>query len=169
MRSHLNLVFCCLVSRLYAHSKNYDMDLTLDYNIELFPLQSGESFALALSSSLQRGGASKTDDEEEKEQDVWRPDGKGRRGLEDDYDYVMYGKVRISTLYSPCAFETANLLFSRCTSLMGPPAISCMCRSGDGNFALADFSPLQDRICLVWWPPHVTNGLVSPSDKHRFG
>ncbi|TEB39221.1 RNA polymerase I [Coprinellus micaceus] len=80
------------VSRLYAHSKNYDMDLTLDYNIELFPLQSGESFALALSSSLQRGGASKTDDEE-KEQDVWRPDGKGRRGLEDDYDYVMYGKV----------------------------------------------------------------------------
>lgn len=70
------------------------MDLTLDYNIELVPLQSGQSFALALSSSLQRGGASKTDgDDEEKEQDVWRPDGKGRRGLEDDYDYVMYGKV----------------------------------------------------------------------------
>ena len=74
------------------------MDLTLDYNIELFPLQSGESFALALSSSLQRGGASKADDDEEKEQDVWRPDGKGRRGLEDDYDYVMYGKVRTHVL-----------------------------------------------------------------------
>lgn len=84
------------VSRLYAHSKNYDMDLTLDYNIELFPLEAGQSFALALSSTLQRGGASKADgaDEEDKEQDVWRPDGKGRRGLEDDYDYVMYGKVR---------------------------------------------------------------------------
>ncbi|KAF5336851.1 hypothetical protein D9611_003324 [Ephemerocybe angulata] len=83
------------VSRLYAHSKNYDMDLTLDYNIELFPLESGQSFALALSSTLQRGGASKVDggDGEDKEQDVWRPDGKGRRGLEDDYDYVMYGKV----------------------------------------------------------------------------
>lgn len=87
------------------------MDLTLDYNIELFPLRSGESFALALSSSLQSGGASKTDDEEEKEQDVWRPDGKGRRGLEDDYDYVMYGKVRIPALLAhskgPCPFAVS--------------------------------------------------------------
>ncbi|KAG2354256.1 RNA polymerase [Suillus spraguei] len=62
------------VSRLYARSKNYDMDLTLDYNIELFPLVNGE-------------------DGEDKDRDVWRPDGKGRRGLEEDYDYVMYGKV----------------------------------------------------------------------------
>jgi len=71
------------------------MDLTLDYNIELFPLENGQSFALALSSSLQRGGVSKEGDDEEKEPDVWRPDGKGRRGLEDDYDYVMYGKVNL--------------------------------------------------------------------------
>ncbi|KAH9946777.1 hypothetical protein B0H21DRAFT_778895 [Amylocystis lapponica] len=73
------------VSRLYAHSKNYDMDLTLDYNFELYPLQKDQSFALALASSLAR--------EEEKDRDVWRPDGKGRRGLEEDYEYVMYGKV----------------------------------------------------------------------------
>ncbi|KAF7339731.1 DNA-directed RNA polymerases I, II, and III subunit RPABC3 [Mycena sanguinolenta] len=39
------------VSRLYAQSKNYDMRLTLDYNIELFPLVNGQSFALALASS----------------------------------------------------------------------------------------------------------------------
>ncbi|KAK7064485.1 hypothetical protein R3P38DRAFT_2824824 [Favolaschia claudopus] len=89
------------VSRLYAHSKNYDMDLTLDYNIELFPLQQDQSFALALASSLARGGAQATtsgaegtaDDPEDKDRDVWRPDGKGRRGLEEDYEYVMYGKV----------------------------------------------------------------------------
>ncbi|KDQ63798.1 hypothetical protein JAAARDRAFT_29844 [Jaapia argillacea MUCL 33604] len=85
------------VSRLYAHSKNYDMDLTLDYNIELFPLQKDQSFALALATSLVRGGAAPSGgaggEEEEKEKDVWRPDGKGRRGLEEDYDYVMYGKV----------------------------------------------------------------------------
>ncbi|OBZ78971.1 DNA-directed RNA polymerases I, II, and III subunit RPABC3 [Grifola frondosa] len=83
------------VSRLYAHSKNYDMDLTLDYNIELFPLQKDQSFALALASSLARGpqAAGGTTEEEEKDRDVWRPDGKGRRGLEEDYDYVMYGKV----------------------------------------------------------------------------
>ncbi|KAJ7666429.1 hypothetical protein B0H17DRAFT_950918 [Mycena rosella] len=89
------------VSRLYAHSKNYDMDLTLDYNIELFPLEEGQSFALALASSLARGGTQQTatgadgntEDADDKDRDVWRPDGKGRRGLEEDYEYVMYGKV----------------------------------------------------------------------------
>ncbi|KAG6901900.1 hypothetical protein C0995_006738 [Termitomyces sp. Mi166 len=89
------------VSRLYAHSKNYEMDLTLDYNVELFPLQNEDNFALALATSLARGGAhtganttdGAEDTADEKERDVWRPDGKGRRGLEDDYDYVMYGKV----------------------------------------------------------------------------
>ncbi|KAI0778076.1 hypothetical protein BD413DRAFT_704275, partial [Trametes elegans] len=82
------------VSRLYAHSKNYDMDLTLDYNIELLPLQNGQSFALALASSLSRApqGAAGAEDED-KDRDVWRPDAKGRGGLDDEYEYVMYGKV----------------------------------------------------------------------------
>ncbi|KIK71178.1 hypothetical protein GYMLUDRAFT_319428 [Collybiopsis luxurians FD-317 M1] len=92
------------VSRLYAHSKNYDMDLTLDYNIELFPLAVNQSFALALASSLARGPSTTNPDaneDEDKDRDVWRPDGKGRRGLEEDYDYVMYGKVnnKIHHLY----------------------------------------------------------------------
>ena len=83
------------VSRLYGHSKNYDMDLTLDYNVELFPLQKDQNFALALASSLARGGPPGNNaDGSAEEIDVWRPDGKGSRGLEDDYDYVMYGKVR---------------------------------------------------------------------------
>ncbi|KAG1867894.1 RNA polymerase I [Suillus subalutaceus] len=81
------------LSRLYAHSKNYGMDLTLDYNIELFPLVNGDSFAMALASSLSRDGGAPTADGEDKDRDVWRPDGKGRRGLEEDYDYVMYEKV----------------------------------------------------------------------------
>ncbi|KAJ3883048.1 hypothetical protein F5051DRAFT_343508 [Lentinula edodes] len=84
------------VSRLYAHSKNYDMDLTLDYNIELFPLAVNQNFALALASSLARGPPTTNPDaneDEDKDRDVWRPDGKGRRGLEEDYDYVMYGKI----------------------------------------------------------------------------
>lgn len=87
------------VSRLYAHSKNYDMDLTLDYNFELFPLKNGESFALALASSLDREGipsmVTDGDEETDKDRHKWRPDGKGKRGLEEDYEYVMYGKVSI--------------------------------------------------------------------------
>lgn len=92
----IDMLYVNPVSRLYARSKNYDMDLTLDYNIELFPLVSGDSFAMALASSLSRDGGAPTadgEDGEDKDRDVWRPDGKGRRGLEEDYDYVMYGKV----------------------------------------------------------------------------
>ncbi|EGN94019.1 hypothetical protein SERLA73DRAFT_189168 [Serpula lacrymans var. lacrymans S7.3] len=87
------------VSRLYAHSKNYDMDLTLDYNIELFPLAKDQNFALALATSLSRdgggagAGADGADDSEGKERDLWRPDAKRQGGLDDDYGYVMYGKV----------------------------------------------------------------------------
>lgn len=77
------------------------MDLTLDYNIELFPLENNESFALALASSLARGPqpvAGEGDDETDKDRHIWRPDGKGRHGLEDDYEYVMYGKVSSNTI-----------------------------------------------------------------------
>ena len=35
------------------------------------------------------GGA----DKDNKDKDMWQPDGKGRHGLEEDYEYVMYGKV----------------------------------------------------------------------------
>jgi DNA-directed RNA polymerase I, II, and III subunit RPABC3 len=74
------------------------MALTLDFNVELYPLQQDEKFSFVLASSLARGGpsiGSNTDGEEEdKDRDVWRPDGKGRRGLEEDYEYVMYGKVK---------------------------------------------------------------------------
>ncbi len=102
------------------------MEMTLDYNNELFPLKSGQNFALALASSLQRSGASKSDgagdDGEEKEQDVWRPDGKGRRGLEDDYHYVMYGKVRASGM----SWAMHLLTISRSTNSMGVQQRSCM-------------------------------------------
>jgi len=80
------------VSRLYARSKNHDMDMTLDYNVELFPLAEGQSFAMALASSLIPTGGDGAE-AEDKERNIWRPDGKGVKGLEEEYDYVMYGKV----------------------------------------------------------------------------
>ena len=84
------------------------MDLTLDYNIELFPLQNGQSFALALASSLLRNpqGPAGTTEDEDKDRDVWRPDAKGRRGLDDDYEYVMYGKVSRSMFVHPSSPPT---------------------------------------------------------------
>ncbi len=76
------------------------MQLTLDYNIELYPLKVGEDFSLVLASSLVRGGTDNTTNgtaeggDEDKDTHQWRPDGKGRRGIEEDYEYVMFGKVR---------------------------------------------------------------------------
>ncbi|KAI9608753.1 hypothetical protein H4Q26_004940 [Puccinia striiformis f. sp. tritici PST-130] len=61
------------VSRLNATSTNHSMNLVLDFNVELYPLKVGDSFALALSSSL-------TPEE-------------GKGGLADEYEYVMYGKL----------------------------------------------------------------------------
>lgn len=81
------------VSRLYARSKNHDMDMTLDYNVELFPLAEGQSFAMALASSLIPSGGGDGVEAEDKDRNIWRPDGKGVKGLEEEYDYVMYGKV----------------------------------------------------------------------------
>ncbi|KAI0004161.1 RNA polymerase I [Russula compacta] len=83
------------VSRLAAESRNYRMKLTLDYNSEIFPLDNGQNVVLALASSLARdpAGSQDTAVEEDRDRDVWRPDGKGRRGFEDEYDYVMYGRV----------------------------------------------------------------------------
>ena len=92
------------------------MDLTLDYNVELFPLAKDQSFALALASSLVKGvsvstgtvGDTGADEAEDKDRDVWRPDGKGRRGLEEDYDYVMYGKVRANCIVDICSMTSVN-------------------------------------------------------------
>lgn len=92
------------------------MDLTLDYNVELYPLQADQSFALALSSSLARG-PNTAGDEDEKDRDVWRPDGKGRRGLEEDYEYVMYGKVCILAGCVTSRLYMTGLIVFRCTSL----------------------------------------------------
>lgn len=117
------------------------MDMTLDYNTELFPLAEGQNFAMALASSLARdgGGPAGADgtDAEDKDRDIWRPDGKGRRGLEEDYDYVMYGKVsyllvtKVLEMNEGCCFRSTNsmvgLLKSCKASLLScsPRGVTC--------------------------------------------
>lgn len=64
------------------------MSLVLDYNIELYPLRVGDTFSMVLASSLSRGGMTDEDDS----QAAWRP-GKVSKGIDEDYEYVMYGRV----------------------------------------------------------------------------
>ncbi len=64
------------------------MTLVLDYNVELYPLNVGERLTFTLASSLARGGMAEDDETPE----TWRP-GRVSKGIDEDYDYVMYGRV----------------------------------------------------------------------------
>ncbi len=99
------------------------MDLTLDYNSEIFPLNLGQDVALALASSLARGpaGSQEGPEEEDRDRDVWRPDAKGRRGLEDDYGYVMYGRVY---RFDPGTGEVVYVLSTFTGNLLDAPHAS---------------------------------------------
>jgi len=93
------------------------MDLTLDYNIELFPLKTGQTFTLSLATSLSRGSVPGKDGEGEDKEQQWRPDGKGQKGIEEDYEYVMFGKVRGRPEILKVLDSIDERLMNRCTSL----------------------------------------------------
>ncbi|KAI7905298.1 RNA polymerase [Cokeromyces recurvatus] len=80
------------VSRLVARSENYEMDLTLDFNVEIYPLKVGEKFSLVLASSLSLEPKATTTEGVEKKES-WRERAPGERDLSDEYEYVMFGKV----------------------------------------------------------------------------
>eukprot|EP00244_Chara_vulgaris_P005759 TRINITY_DN22271_c0_g1_i1.p1 TRINITY_DN22271_c0_g1~~TRINITY_DN22271_c0_g1_i1.p1 ORF type:complete len:148 (-),score=46.68 TRINITY_DN22271_c0_g1_i1:275-718(-) len=71
------------VSRYVCRSEQFEMDLILDINVDIYPLKEGEKFALALASTLNLDG---TPDEGVFDQS-------GRKTLADKYEYVMYGKL----------------------------------------------------------------------------
>jgi DNA-directed RNA polymerases I, II, and III subunit RPABC3 len=99
-----------LVSRIKGSSQSSDLNLILDINSEIFPLQKDEVISLNLSSSLRLDG---------KEDKGWRDLGRGEASLADDYDYVCYGKVYrfdegvkgTDRVYIPTIPLSASLLF----------------------------------------------------------
>jgi len=127
------------------------MELTLDYNHEIFPLAIGQNVVLALASSLARDSGATQDGtvEEDRDRDVWRPDGKGKRGFEDEYDYVMYGRVY---RFDPGTGEVVcvPLAFFICTD----------------DFTYNVPRALQDRIRIVWRVAHVSDGVLPSHDEH---
>jgi len=78
-----NFWLLSIVSRIQGRGENYEMDLTLDVNTEIYPIEIGDKYALMLASSLSIDGTEKTE--------IWRDQLKN--SLADDYEYVMYGKV----------------------------------------------------------------------------
>lgn len=75
------------VSRLNAVSENYQVELILDVNTEIYPMKTGEKFTLLLARTLSLNGSIP---ENEGSFDLNRM---SQKSLADGYDYVMYGKV----------------------------------------------------------------------------
>ncbi|KAG2482491.1 hypothetical protein HYH03_018596 [Edaphochlamys debaryana] len=76
------------VSRFVCHSDLYEMDLNIDVNTDLFPLQRNDKFSLVLAWTLNLDATPGSE-----KYDAEFPTISGRRTLMDNYDYVMYGKV----------------------------------------------------------------------------
>ncbi|XP_057855096.1 DNA-directed RNA polymerases II and V subunit 8A [Cryptomeria japonica] len=70
------------VSRIEAHSEQFDMHMLLDVNIDVYPVSVGEKFTVALAPTLSLDGTP----------DTGYFTG-GRKSLADKYEYVMYGKL----------------------------------------------------------------------------
>lgn len=138
------------------------MDLTVDYNTELFPLAVDQSFALALASSLSRGGIDGAEDAaDDKDRDVWRPDGKGRRGLEEDYDYVMYGKVSKNMSATTSGIANCEKVYK----FDGGTAEIVYVFMSSCSPALLTF--MQHCLCVVWRPAHVPHRILPTHDQYR--
>ena len=71
------------VARLNCRSENIEMELHLDINCDVYKVEQGDRFVLALSPSLSKEGVPNED---------WY-DQSDKPSLADDYEYVMYGKV----------------------------------------------------------------------------
>ncbi|XP_023219449.1 DNA-directed RNA polymerases I, II, and III subunit RPABC3 [Centruroides vittatus] len=72
------------VSRLQCESESFKMDLILDINIQLYPMDLGDKFRLVIASTLREDGY--PDDGE------WNPVETGASRA-DSFEYVMYGKI----------------------------------------------------------------------------
>jgi len=71
------------VSRLECFGENYEMDLLIDINTDIYPMEVNDKFTFVLTSSLNLDGAP--------DEGVF--DQSGKPSLLDKYEYAMYGKV----------------------------------------------------------------------------
>jgi DNA-directed RNA polymerase I, II, and III subunit RPABC3 len=71
------------VKRIVAHSDQFDMELMLDVNTDVYPMHMDEKFMLALATTLSLDGTP----------DDGFFDQSGRKSLADKFEYVMYGKL----------------------------------------------------------------------------
>jgi len=72
------------VSRLHCESESFKMDLILDINVWIYPVDLGDKFRLVLASSLREDGFA--------DQGDWSPLDSGPSRA-DSFEYVCHGKI----------------------------------------------------------------------------
>ncbi|VVC43139.1 RNA polymerase, Rpb8,Nucleic acid-binding, OB-fold [Cinara cedri] len=74
------------VSRLHCESESFKMELILDINSWIYPMDLGDKFRLVLASTLREDGQPDAGD--------WNPIEMDQNGCRaDSFEYVMYGKI----------------------------------------------------------------------------
>mmetsp|Transcript_40185 Transcript_40185/g.89160 ORF Transcript_40185/g.89160 Transcript_40185/m.89160 type:complete len:154 (-) Transcript_40185:913-1374(-) len=76
------------VSRYQCKSDLFECDMTLDVNIDVYPLQLNSKYQVALASTLYLDGTPSSS-----KYDATFPGLSGKPSLMDKYEYVMYGKI----------------------------------------------------------------------------
>eukprot|EP00727_Mastigamoeba_balamuthi_P011663 m51a1_g7119 putative rna polymerase ii core subunit (148) ;mRNA; r:117562-118224 len=75
------------VSRFYCSSSSYEIDLYLDINVDIYPLEEGQRVHMALAPTLNMDGSSMGDSF------TSASAAGGKASLADKYEYVMFGRV----------------------------------------------------------------------------
>eukprot|EP00798_Chlamydomonas_sp_ICE-L_P025939 gene25939-11615_t len=76
------------VSRYVCKSDLYECDMQLDINVDVYPLETGKKYNVALASTLAMDGTQGS-----AKYDASFPGISGKPSLMDKYEYVMHGKV----------------------------------------------------------------------------
>jgi hypothetical protein len=90
---------------------------------------------------------------------VWRPDGKGRHGLEEDYEYVMYGKVSLF-------IRLAGQGPMPCRCINSTKGLTKMCKFDIFYLDLVLNPLFQNRLRVLWRTPLVSDGILPTFDQH---
>ena len=113
------------MSRLVCKSENYEMDLTLDVNVELLPVEENFKFSVELATTLNLDGTPDSGCYEQGQE-------KSADNRLSGCDYAMHGKVfkydnmKDNKVYAACRDPTASC---RRLTLVGC-AVLCTCRLG---------------------------------------
>ena len=87
--------FNIIVSRISGTSEVHRLDIELDVNTEIYPMQKGQYYALVLANSLTADGVEEFDLFRHANQNAPGADNNmsGGANLIDQYEYVMHGKI----------------------------------------------------------------------------